>query len=220
MSRQRMRASRGLRGAPLLLAIGACAGGPEMPAAPATSSEVESPLRIEVVSVVAATAPPASTSAHATGEVEVEVEPVNSPQAGPCNLPAVRPSSFGVKQLQHVMPHGRPDSWAGGELATKRNVCPRDAKAPIVAGCTTIGEAEMDAVYRALQAGGFCSLRHESPPRRGSPHYGSRSITIYIGETSFEVSDSSADLLDPASNKRFYEIADAIVQAGLAASRP
>lgn len=207
-----------LRGLALLLLSSAC-GAPEAPdtAIPQASASAEL-----VIAVVAPSSAAPSESAPPSAAPVALDEPAQAtpPKPGPCNLPYQRPSSFGVKQLQHVMPHGRPDSWAGGELTTKSNVCPREPKAHVVAGCTTITDAQMDAVYKALQKGSFCSLRHHSPTRRSSPHYGSRSITIYIGETSFEVSDASHDLLDEPSNKRFYEIADVIINTGLAGTKP
>jgi hypothetical protein len=130
-----------------------------------------------------------------------------------CHLPAKRPSSFGVEYLQHILPHGGEDRLVGGELTTKDNVCPRRGS---VGACTTISYAQMDAVYKAAQENGFCSLRHHAPPRGSTPHYGSRTITIYIGEKSFEVSDSSRNLLDEPSNKRFYKIVDTISNLGSA----
>jgi hypothetical protein len=203
---------------PLLLLLGACSSLERSePAAPVTSE-------FAIVTREAQPSPSAAPSASAAPSEESiaadEPEPATPPEPGACSLPAERPSSFGVKQLQHMMPHGRPDSWAGGELTTKTNVCPREPKAHVVPACTTISDAQMDQVYRALVKGRFCSLRHHSPPRRSSPHYGSRSITVYIGERSFEVSDSSGDLLDEASKKRFYEIADVIINTGLAAAKP
>jgi len=87
----------------------------------------------------------------------------------------------------------------------------------VSANCSVISDAAMAAVYKSLVTGRFCALRHQSPSPYVSPHYGSRTITIYVGEHWFEVSDSSGHLLDKASHKRFYEMADAITSAGQAA---
>lgn len=217
------RAERASRTLSLLLLLSACSASDareEIALAKSSASTDVTIASVVVVPASASAAVSASSAPSAEALAADEPEQASPPVPGDCNLPATRPASFGVKQLQHILPHGRPDSWAGGELSTKSNVCPRNPRAHVVAACTTVSDAQMDAVYKALVGGRFCSLRHHSPPRRSSPHYGSRSITVYIGERSFEMGDSSGELLDEPSNKRFYTMTDAITSAGLAASPP
>lgn len=180
---------------------------------------VEAPLESaqrtqDFTGAVSASPMPAASAMDPPSEMKPSssAEVVSNPIAmskGPCFLPAKRPASFGVKQVQHQLPIGRPSAWFGSELATQTNVCPRD-ESGLTPPCRRISEVEMESIYRRLVDGKFCALRPRSPSEGTSPHYGSHTITVFIGEHWFEVTDSSHSLLVAASRKRFYELFDLI----------
>lgn len=166
------------------------------------------------VSSLRASAAPESERAHeptATASALDALEP--AAPASRCALPLQRPKRFSARFLRHVVPHGAPTRWEGVELHGEGTPCPADPAAHVAAPCTLVSAAKLDLLYRKIRDEQFCGLRELRPSPGGSPHYGFRSITLWVAGQQHEVSDSSQAQLDPESNKRFYAIVQAIDEA-------
>ncbi|MFO0553385.1 MAG: hypothetical protein U0271_33685 [Polyangiaceae bacterium] len=134
------------------------------------------------------------------------------PRVGVCPLPATAPADFGIKIVRHVMPHGREDYWEGQELFSAGNHCPANPK-DTTTPCKEVDRSRMAKVYATLLESDLCGLSTLPAGTYMSPHYGSRSITVYLGGRELMTTDSVDHLLDERSKPRFYQIIDQVVAA-------
>ncbi len=166
------------------------------------------------ISSVRASPAPASEQPHEPTVTAPTLEPREpaAPAVG-CALPVQRPKSFSARFLRHVVPHGAPTRWEGVELHGEGTPCPADPAAHVTAPCTQVSAAKLDLLYRKIRDEQFCGLRQRRASPGTSPHYGFRSITLWIAGKQHEVSDSSQAQLDHESNRRFYAIVQALDEA-------
>ncbi|NUP05416.1 MAG: hypothetical protein HOW73_05075 [Polyangiaceae bacterium] len=181
--------------------------GSEHAAVAAPSSPRATPTVTDDVASQPLSAPPASALASSSAN---ETQPIPVAMAR-CSLPPTRPKDFRVRIARHMMPIRQPDSWDGWEVHPVGEPCPIEPDSEERPPCKALSAAALDRIYEQLRTSGFCELRNENPPKATSPHYGSRHITTFFGGRSFSISDSSSDLLEPASHQGFYAIFDTVV---------